>query len=161
LPSTGLHTNGYSLARRALFEAGGYAIDTQLPELGGSLGQVLLATHRSYLAALEPLLEQRRIHALCHITGGGFRGNLPRVLPQGLGAVLRRGAWEVPALFRLIQKAGAVQDDEMYDTFNMGIGMIAVVAPDELHAVEHSLERRGEVSWVVGSVVQGAGVRLE
>lgn len=161
LPSTGLHTNGYSLARRALFEAGGYAIDTELPELGGSLAQALLASHRSYLAALEPLLEQRRIRALCHITGGGFRGNLPRVLPEGLGAVLQRSAWDVPPLFRLIQKAGEVEDDEMYDTFNMGVGMIAVVAPDQLHAVEHSLERRGEVSWVVGRVDTGAGVRLE
>jgi phosphoribosylformylglycinamidine cyclo-ligase len=162
LPSTGLHTNGYSLARRALLEAAGHAIDAQLPELGGvSLGAALLASHRSYLGALEPLLEQQRIRALCHITGGGFRGNLPRVLPAGLGAELRRSAWEVPPLFRLIQKAGGVEDDEMYDTFNMGVGMIAVVAPDQLHSVEHSLERRGEVSFVVGRVVMGEGVRLE
>jgi phosphoribosylformylglycinamidine cyclo-ligase len=161
LPSAGLHTNGYSLARKALFETAGYVVDTALPEIGGTLGGALLSPHRGYLAALEPLVERRKLRALAHITGGGFPGNIPRVLPEGLGARVRRGAWEVPPLFRLIQKAGAVPDEEMFRTFNMGIGMVVVVAPEDLHDVEHSLERRGEASFVIGTVVEGQGVVLE
>ena len=98
---------------------------------------------------------------MVHITGGGFPGNIPRVLPKGLGARVRRSAWSVPPLFRLIQKGGGVPDEEMYRTFNMGIGMIVVVSPGDLHEVEHSLERRGEVSHVIGSVVAGDGVVYE
>jgi phosphoribosylformylglycinamidine cyclo-ligase len=161
LPSSGLHTNGYSLARKALFDAGGLDVRTRLPELGATVGEALLAPHRSYLAALEPLLERGKVRALAHITGGGFPGNLPRVLPGGLGARVRTSAWEVPALFRLIQKTGGVPADEMYRTFNMGVGMVVMVAPADLHEVEHSLERRGETSFVIGQVERGAGVVLE
>jgi phosphoribosylformylglycinamidine cyclo-ligase len=161
LPSAGLHTNGYSLARQALFTRAGYRPDTVLPELGGSVGAALLAPHRAYLGALEGLLERGRIHALAHITGGGFPGNIPRVLPEGLGALIRRGSWEVPALFRLIQHAGEVADDEMFRTFNMGIGMVMAVGAGDLHEVEHSLERRGEPSFLIGSVVEGSGVTFE
>src|SRR5512147_2933500 len=161
LPSSGLHTNGYSLARKVLFETLGHRVDAHLPELGATVGQALLAPHRCYLAALEPLLERDKVRALAHVTGGGFPGNIPRVMPEGLGALLRRGAWEVPPLFRLIQKGGSVADEEMYRTFNMGIGMILVVSPGDLHDVEHSLERRGETSFVIGSVVSGSGVEYE
>jgi phosphoribosylformylglycinamidine cyclo-ligase len=161
LPSSGLHTNGYSLARKALFEAAGLEVATQVAELGTTVGQALLAPHRSYLAALEPLLERGKVRALAHITGGGFPGNVPRVLPAGLGARIRTSAWEVPPLFRLIRRAGRVPTDEMYRTFNMGIGMVVVVAPGDLHEVEHSLERRGETSFVIGQVERGAGVVLE
>jgi len=161
LPSTGLHTNGYTLARKVLFDLLGHGVDARLPELGTTVGQALLAPHRSYLAVLEPLLERGKLRALAHITGGGFAGNIPRVLPEGLGARVRRGSWEVPALFRLIQSGGGVCDEEMYRTFNMGIGMVVVVAPEDLHDVEHSLERRGETSFVIGSVVHGEGVVLE
>jgi phosphoribosylformylglycinamidine cyclo-ligase len=161
LPSSGLHTNGYSLARKVLFEVLGHDVDTRLPELGTTVGEALLATHRCYLPALEPLLERDKIRALAHITGGGFPGNLPRVLPEGLGASVRRGSWEVPPLFRLIQTGGDVGADEMYRTFNMGVGMVAVVSPGDLHEVEHSLERRGETSFVIGTVVEGSGVEWE
>jgi phosphoribosylformylglycinamidine cyclo-ligase len=161
LPSLGLHTNGYSLARKVLFETLGHGAATELPELGTSVGRALLAPHKSYLAALEPLLARDKIRALAHITGGGFAGNIPRVLPGGLGALLRRGSWDVPQLFRLIQKGGQVGDEEMARTFNMGIGMVVVVAPGDLHDVEHSLERRGETSFVIGSVVAGSGVSWE
>jgi phosphoribosylformylglycinamidine cyclo-ligase len=161
LPSSGLHTNGYSLARKVLLERLAYRVDTHLPELGTTVGRALLAPHRSYLAALEPLLERGKVRALAHITGGGFPGNIPRVLPEGLGARLRKGSWEVPPLFRLIQEGGAVPDEEMVRTFNMGIGMVVVVAPGDLHDVEHSLERRGEPSFVIGRVVAGAGVSWE
>jgi phosphoribosylformylglycinamidine cyclo-ligase len=158
LPSTGLHTNGYSLARKVLFDLLGHRVDTVLPELGGTVGSALLAPHRSYLGALEPLLERDKIHALAHITGGGFPGNIPRVLPAGLGARIRRGSWEIPPLFHLIQKGGSVSDEEMFRTFNMGVGMVVVVGPQQLHDVEHSLERRGETSFLIGTVVEGAGV---
>jgi len=161
LPSSGLHTNGYSLARRVLFEHMGHQAATVLPELGMSLGQALLQPHRSYLQALEPLLARDKVRALAHLTGGGFPGNIPRVLPEGLGARIRRGSWEVPQLFRLIQKGGDVSDEEMLRTFNMGIGMVVVVSPSDLHDVEHSLERRSETSFVIGSVVRGAGVSWE
>jgi phosphoribosylformylglycinamidine cyclo-ligase len=161
LPSSGLHTNGYSLARKALLQAAGLDVRTHLPELGATVGEALLAPHRGYLAALEPLLDRRKIRALAHITGGGFPGNVPRVLPPGLGARIRTSAWEVPPLFRLIRSAGKVSDGEMYRTFNMGIGMVVVVAPGDLHEVEHSLERRGETSYVIGTVERGAGVVLD
>jgi len=161
LPSDGLHTNGYSLARQVLFDTLGHGVASAPPELGTTVGRALLAPHRSYLAALEPLLEREKIRALVHVTGGGFPGNVPRVLPEGLGARVRRSAWAVPPLFGLIQKGGGVSDEEMYRTFNMGIGMIVIVAPGELHEVEHSLERRGETSFVIGSVVAGSGVAYE
>jgi len=161
LPSAGLHTNGYSLARKVLFERLGHRVDTRLPELPGTLGDALLAPHRAYLAALEPLIERGKLRALAHITGGGFPGNVPRVLPEGLGARIRPGAWPVPPLFRLIQRGGGISDAEMYRTFNMGIGMVAVVSPADLHDVEHSLERRGETSFVIGSVEAGSGVVME
>jgi phosphoribosylformylglycinamidine cyclo-ligase len=161
LPSSGLHTNGYSLARKALFEGAGLRVDSHLPELGTTVGQALLAPHRGYLGALEPLLERRKVRALVHITGGGFPGNVPRVLPAGLGARIRTSSWPVPPLFRLIQAGGKVPDAEMYRTFNMGVGMIVVVGPGDLHEVEHSLERRGETSFVIGQVERGAGVVLE
>jgi phosphoribosylformylglycinamidine cyclo-ligase len=161
LPSAGLHTNGYTLARKVLFDAMGLRVDTAVPELGTTVGAALLAPHRSYLGALEPLLERRKVRALCHITGGGFAGNIPRVLPDGLGARVRKGSWPVPPLFRLIEKGGAVAEDEMYRTFNMGIGMVVIVSPADHHEAEHSLERRGETSFVIGSVVRGSGVSLE
>jgi phosphoribosylformylglycinamidine cyclo-ligase len=161
LPSTGLHTNGYSLARKVLFDAMGLAVDQRIPELGMTVGQALLQPHRGYLQALEPLLERGKVRALAHITGGGFPGNIPRVLPAGLGARVRASAWNVPPIFRLIQTGGRVGDDEMFRTFNMGIGMVVVVAPEDHHDVEHSLERRGETSYLIGSVVTGDGVVIE
>jgi phosphoribosylformylglycinamidine cyclo-ligase len=161
LPSSGLHTNGYSLARRALLDAGGLDVHEHVPVLGTTLGDALLVPHRCYLPALEPLLERGKVRAMAHITGGGFDGNIPRVLPDGLGAVVRRGSWPVPPLFRLIQEKGKVAEAEMYKVFNMGLGMVLVVSPGDLHDVEHSLERRGETSFVIGTVERGAGVRFE
>jgi phosphoribosylformylglycinamidine cyclo-ligase len=161
LPAAGLHTNGYTLARKVLLERLGLSVDSELPELGTSVGRALLAPHRGYLAALEPLVERGRLRALAHITGGGFPGNLPRVVPRGLQARVRRGAWPVPPIFRVIQAGGGISDDEMYRTFNMGVGMVAVVAPEDLHDVEHSLERRGETSFIIGRIVPGEGVSYE
>ena len=139
----------------------GLEVQAPVPELGATLAQALLAPHRSYLAALEPLLERGKIAALAHITGGGFPGNVPRVLPPGLGARVHLDSWAPPPLFQLIQRGGKVPVEEMYRTFNMGIGMVVVVSPADLHEVEHSLERRGEPSVLIGSVVEGEGVVLE
>jgi phosphoribosylformylglycinamidine cyclo-ligase len=144
-----------------LFEAMGLAVDQHMPELGMTVGQALLQPHRGYLQALEPLLERGKVRALAHITGGGFPGNIPRVLPRGLGARVRTSSWDLPPLFRMIQSGGRVGDEEMFRTFNMGIGMIVIVAPEDHHDVEHSLERRGEPSYLIGSVVAGDGVELE
>jgi phosphoribosylformylglycinamidine cyclo-ligase len=161
LPSTGLHTNGYSLARKVFFDHLGFGVETPLDGLGCTVSDALLAPHRGYLTAIEPLIERGKIRALAHITGGGLPGNLPRVLPPGLTARIHRDAWQVPPLFGLIQKGGQVPDEDMFRTFNMGIGMVMVVAREDLHEVEHSLERRGETSFLLGSVEPGASVVIE
>jgi phosphoribosylformylglycinamidine cyclo-ligase len=161
LPSSGLHTNGYTLARKVLFETMGLRVDTRLPELGATVGEALLATHRAYLGALEPLIERRKIHALAHITGGGFPGNILRVLPKGLGARVSRSAWTVPPLFRLIQKGGAVSDDEMFRTFNMGIGYVVIVPPVASEMAFRLLREAGERVARLGEIVPGErGVEL-
>ncbi len=130
LPSSGLHTNGYSLARRVLGDLGW---ETVLPELGCSVGEALLAPHRAYLAEFDALVNAGvRVKAMAHITGGGFPDNLPRVLPEGVGVTLDRSAWKVPPIFHLIQQRGQVSDDEMYRVFNMGIGMVVIVAPEDV-----------------------------
>lgn len=161
LPSAGLHTNGYSLARKVLFDHMKLDPRAKVRELGTSTGLALLAPHRSYLAALEPLVERQLLKGLVHITGGGFPGNIPRVLPESLGVRIRPESWPVPPLFELIRGGGGIREDEMFRTFNMGIGMIAIVSPGDLHAVEHSLERRGEQSFVIGSVVDRPGVHFD
>jgi phosphoribosylformylglycinamidine cyclo-ligase len=131
IPSSGLHTNGFSLARRVLGPVGW---DTVVPELGGSVGDVLLAPHRPYLREIEALWEAGvTIKAMSHITGGAYVENLPRVLPDGIGARIDRSTWEVPAIFRLIEKLGRVDPLEMYRVYNMGIGLVAMVAPDEVN----------------------------
>lgn len=127
IPSTGLHTNGYSLARRALLEGGDLDPVAVHPALGESVLDALLAVHRSYLEPLWPLVQERRIHALAHITGGGFLENIPRVLPPGTAVEIDRRTWTVPPLFRLIQERSGAGDDEMARVFNLGIGMIVLV----------------------------------
>ena len=127
LPSTGLHTNGYSLARRILFEQAGLGVNDPLPGTGQRVGEALLAVHRSYLKPILALQRKVRIRGLAHITGGGFPDNVPRVLPAGVSAVFDRSAWRVPPLFAFLQKAGRVDREEMYRVFNMGIGMVIIV----------------------------------
>ena len=159
LASTGLHTNGYTLARRIVFDRLGLGPDDRFPGTDGSVADELLAPHRSYLNPLLPLLEAGRVHALAHITGGGIPGNLPRVLPKGIGAIIRRDSWEVPAVFAALQRAGAVATDEMDRVFNMGVGMIVVVPAAAAAAVVADLIGAGERAWVLGEVASGEGVR--
>jgi phosphoribosylformylglycinamidine cyclo-ligase len=156
LPSSGLHTNGYSLARRIVFDTLGLTVDSVLPGLGVTVADALLATHRSYLVVLRPLIERQLVKGLAHITGGGITENLPRILPDGIAAEIRRSAWEVPPLFRLLQDAGGVADDEMYRAFNMGIGMIVACAERDVRTIIATLKSAGERRPVViGALVAG------
>jgi phosphoribosylformylglycinamidine cyclo-ligase len=126
IPSNGLQTNGYSLARKLFFEVGNYKVDTFVDELGSTVDEALLATHQSFLPQLGPLLDSGKIKGLAHITGGGFLENIPRILPDGVGVEINRGSWPELPIFGLMQKLGNVSDHEMFRTFNMGIGMVVV-----------------------------------
>jgi phosphoribosylformylglycinamidine cyclo-ligase len=150
--STGLHTNGYTLARKIVFEWMKLGIDDPFPETSPrqSVGQVLLAVHRSYAAALRPILGT--VHALAHVTGGGIPGNLVRVLPPGLDAVVDAGSWPWPALFRVLMRAGQVSRDEMRRVFNLGIGMIAALARDDVETALRAAERAQVQTWVIGEI---------
>lgn len=161
IPSNGLQTNGYSLARKLLFEIGGYTPDTFLDELGTTVGEVLLATHQSFLPQIRPLLGKEveaddgvrvpLIKGLCHITGGGFLENLPRILPEGVSVEINRGTWPELPIFGLMQKLGNVTDKEMFRTFNMGIGMVIVCSASDAESI--SIELPG--CFRIGRVVAG------
>jgi phosphoribosylformylglycinamidine cyclo-ligase len=156
LPSTGLHTNGYSLARRVFFEVRGLTPSTVLPELGGSVGDALLATHRSYLRAIEPLLRATLVKGMAHITGGGITENLPRVLPDGCEAVVDPASWRVPPIFDVLQRSGGIPQDDMRRAFNMGIGLIVVCSPAAVPQVRDLLASHGEpAATVIGRIESG------
>ena len=156
LPSSGLHTNGYSLARRVFFDELGLSPATFVPELSRTVAEALLAVHRSYLGPVWPLLSDGLVSALAHITGGGFPDNLPRVLPEGLGARVFPGAWEWPPLFRFLAEKGRVGRDEMLRVFNCGIGMVLFVPPGGERDVSARLAAAGEAPVRIGRVVRGA-----
>jgi phosphoribosylformylglycinamidine cyclo-ligase len=155
LPSAGLHTNGYSLARKLFFEVAGYAADTRLDALGETVGEALLRPHLSYLRPLEGLLDTGALKALAHITGGGLVENIPRVLPEGTAVEIERGSWPVPAVFKLMQEIGNVAEAEMHRTFNTGVGMVVICSPADAGAVEKHLDGLGEKVYPIGRVVAG------
>ncbi|HEX6065505.1 MAG TPA: phosphoribosylformylglycinamidine cyclo-ligase [Longimicrobiales bacterium] len=155
LASNGFHTNGYSLVRRIVFDTLKLGVDDAYPGSSDSVADVLLRVHRSYLAALEPLLAAERIHALAHITGGGIPENLDRVIPDGLCARVRRGSWEIPSEFAAMIAGGNVPRDDAERTFNLGIGMIVVVAPEEADAVADALRTAGEQVALIGTIETG------
>jgi len=156
LPSTGLHTNGYSLARRVFFEAAGWKVDTFVRELNAMVGDVLLAPHRSYLPLIKPFFDRQSMKGLAHVTGGGITENLPRVLPDGCAAEIDRQAWTVPPIFRVLQQRGDITDAEMFRTFNMGIGLVIVCASREADRIINTLSRAGEPNAIrIGFVVSG------
>ena len=156
LPSAGLHTNGYSLARRVLFDGCGFAPDTWVPDLGVTIADALLAPHRSYLGALGPLLAADLVKGMAHITGGGMTENLPRTLPDGCAAAIDVGTWDVPPLFRLIEDRGGIDREEMLRAFNMGVGLIVVCAGSDVERVLSSLHEHGEPgAFRIGAVVAG------
>jgi phosphoribosylformylglycinamidine cyclo-ligase len=160
LGSSGLHTNGYSLARKIVFDAMGLQVGDLIPGLERTVEEALLAVHRSYLPSLRPLLASGHLHGLAHITGGGIPGNLPRTLGAGQGARILKSSWEIPPLFRTLQEGGRVAADEMFRVFNMGVGMIVITPPDQAQGVADDLAAAGERSWILGEVVKGEGVEL-
>jgi phosphoribosylformylglycinamidine cyclo-ligase len=151
--STGLHTNGYTLARRIVFERMGLSLDDALGDTGASVGDALLAVHRSYAAATRPVLD--RVHGLAHITGGGIPGNLVRILPPGCQAVVDPASWELPPLFATLQQAGQISTEEMRDVFNLGIGMIAVLPADFVPAAAAAAAADGVTTWIIGEIRRG------
>ena len=158
LPSSGLHTNGYSLARRIAFDIARLDPHAAVLELGTTIGAALLAPHRSYLSAIRPALGTGLIKGMAHITGGGITDNLPRILPDGTAAVIDRASWEVPAIFAWLQRTGDVPDDDMLRTFNMGIGLIVACAAADEGAVLRRLAAAGEpAARPIGTIVPGAG----
>jgi phosphoribosylformylglycinamidine cyclo-ligase len=163
LPSAGLHTNGYTLARQVLFESMGKRPADRLRELGGeTIAEALLAPHLSYAKAIHPLLERGLVHAMAHITGGGFYDNVPRVVPEGLEVVVKSGAWPVPPIFGVIQRGGDVSFEEMHRVFNMGIGMIVFAAADDLSAISRAWKGMDQRWFAIGNVRRGSrGVVVE
>src|SRR5262245_37489635 len=156
LPSNGLHTNGYSLARKIAFDELKLKVDSHLPELGETVGEAFLRTHRSYLPVIKPLLNRGRIKGMAHITGGGITDNLPRVLPPGTAARVNRTSWRVPAIFRWLGESGRVPEYDLRRALNMGIGMILVVAAKDADAVRQDLLNAGEAnSVIIGDIVKG------
>ncbi len=156
LPSVGLHTNGYSLARKVLFDKLGYDHQSIVPGVGKA-GEVLLQPHISYLKPLLPLVEQRAIRALAHITGGGLTDNVPRVLPDTLDARIKLGSWPVLPVFRFIYEKGNVDGEEMLRVFNMGIGMVVILGPDDVDRVSKHFTQIGQPHYFIGNVVRGSG----
>jgi phosphoribosylformylglycinamidine cyclo-ligase len=152
LPSAGLHTNGYSLARRIVFDVMGLGVDSRVDELGATVGEALLRPHRSYLSVLDPLLSRGWIKGMAHITGGGIVENLPRMLPRGLSFSLDRQSWTVPPIFAWLQRAGRVTDAEMLRTFNLGVGLVLASAPDHASDLLAALRAAGEPAWLIGHV---------
>ena len=155
LPSTGLHTNGYSLARKLLFTTASYTPETYVNELKGKVGSELMKQHKSYWPIVRRVVEAEAVSAMAHITGGGITENLPRVLPKGVGAVVELGTWPVLPLFEHLQKLGNIEQAEMMRTFNMGIGMILVVPAKKFKRVQGILDRAGEKGYVIGRIVKG------
>jgi phosphoribosylformylglycinamidine cyclo-ligase len=155
LPSLGLHTNGYSLARKVLLEKEKLSLTKRIPELGRSLGDELLAPHRCYWPVVEPLLKRGLLKGIAHITGGGITDNTPRILPKGARAEVKLGSWPVLPIYDLIAKHGNVPHDDMMRTFNMGLGMLLVVAERNLEKVMADLKRRREKFYDVGRIISG------
>jgi phosphoribosylformylglycinamidine cyclo-ligase len=158
LPSTGLHTNGYSLARKLLFEVAGHRADTRIEELSGSLAQELMKIHRSYLKPLRAMHDAGILKGAAHITGGGITDNTPRILPKGLGVRIDVGSWPVLPMFQLLRKIGNIPEQDWRRTFNLGIGMILVVSKSDLPAAAKLLKKLRERWYQIGEVVRGSGV---
>lgn len=158
LPSLGLHTNGYSLARKIFFDVEGYQIDTHVPELGCTVGEELLKPHKNYLLSLNRLIEHEGvIKGLAHITGGGLVENIPRILPHNVNVAIRQGSWPSLPVFDLMQRLGNVPREDMLRTFNLGIGMVLVVAAEFLQFVQDQLNFAREPNYIIGEIVDGDG----
>jgi phosphoribosylformylglycinamidine cyclo-ligase len=160
LPSAGLHTNGYSLARKVFFDKLGKAPGETVKGLGRSIADALLAPHLSYLAAMTPLLDADLVHGMAHLTGGGFYDNIPRVLPEGLDVVIKAGAWPVLPVFEVLEREGEVSFEEMHRVFNMGIGMVVFVSPPDLPRIADLWKSAGQRWFAIGNVKAGGNRRV-
>ena len=159
LESSGLHTNGFTLARKIVFDVMKLAVDDSFPDTDRSVADVLLEVHRSYLGPVGPILEDGCLGGLAHITGGGIEGNLPRILGGGLGAVVDTASWDVPQVFRVLADAGGIEHSEMMKVFNMGVGLILATSPEEADGVVSRLAEGDVQGWIMGEVEAGEGVR--
>jgi phosphoribosylformylglycinamidine cyclo-ligase len=172
LASSGLHTNGYSLARKIFFEKMRWKPTRRIPELGNTIGDELLKVHISYGPLIQKLLKKFNatagksrggatvVKGFAHITGGGFVDNIPRVLPKRCNVVIRKGTWEIPPIFQLLQACGKVPEAELYQVFNMGVGMVLITAPDRADAILKFIRAQGQQAWRVGEVVRGRGLAV-
>ncbi|MDH5804983.1 MAG: phosphoribosylformylglycinamidine cyclo-ligase [Gemmatimonadota bacterium] len=156
--SSGLHTNGYSLARKIFFQDMGLDVEDEVPELGTTVADALLSVHTSYYNAVYPVIDL--LNGLAHITGGGLPGNLSRVLPDGLEAAVDAGSWEPPQVFLVMEDAGKVTRNEMYEVFNMGVGMVGIVSAASVDRVRSAASEAGVKSWILGEIRKGSGVRI-
>jgi phosphoribosylformylglycinamidine cyclo-ligase len=164
IESSGLHTNGYSLGRKIFFEQLGYKPTSKVPGLKKSIGEALLAEHISYGPLVQKLLKKfnlvgkpNKVKAFAHITGGGFVDNIPRVLPKALDVVIKKGSWDMLPIFQIIKEKGGVPEEELYQVFNMGIGMVAIVAADKADAALKFIQAQKHKAWIIGEVVKGKG----
>jgi phosphoribosylformylglycinamidine cyclo-ligase len=155
LQSSGLHTNGYSLARRIVFDTLALRVDAYVADLGRTVGEALLEPHRSYLRAIQPLAQAGVVNGMAHITGGGITDNLPRILPSNLAARIDTRSWSIPPIFEWLRRAGQIPIDDMRRTFNLGVGLIVACDPSDASRVLEMLERAGEHPWMIGEVVAG------
>lgn len=154
LPSSGIHSNGYSLVRKVFFETNSFSLDENLPELSGKLSDEILTPTRIYVEAVLPLVKKELVNGIAHVTGGGFVENLPRMLPEKLACEIETGSWPVLPIFEALEKYGEIPEMEMYEIFNMGIGMVLAVAPEKLAELQADLKERNEVSFVIGKVIE-------
>ena len=154
LPSSGIHSNGYSLVRKVFFEINSFALDEKLPELSGKLSDEILKPTRIYVEAVLPLVKKELVNGIAHVTGGGFVENLPRMLPEKLACEIELGSWPVLPIFNALEKYGEIPEMEMYEIFNMGIGMVLAVAPEKLAELQADLKERNEASFVIGKVTE-------
>ena len=160
LASSGLHSNGYSLARKVLLEQKAFPLDGKMDILGRSLGEELLQPTSLYVMEVKEAALGRLVKGFAHITGGGFPENIPRIIPPGLGIVVEKGSWIIPPIFQLIAESADISEEEMFRTFNMGIGMVAIVAPEKAHAAEEILAAQGKKVSRIGKIVSGGGVLI-
>ncbi|MCA1056164.1 phosphoribosylformylglycinamidine cyclo-ligase [Rossellomorea aquimaris] len=160
LGSSGIHSNGYSLVRKIFFEDHSFALEDALPELDTTLGETLLTPTKIYVKPVLDVLKRYRVNGMSHITGGGFIENIPRMLPQGLGAVIHEGSWETPAIFDALKKYGEIPHEEMYNIFNMGIGFVLAVEEEDAENIVALLKNQGEAAFIIGTVSKGEGVQF-
>ncbi|HYE80931.1 MAG TPA: phosphoribosylformylglycinamidine cyclo-ligase [Clostridia bacterium] len=155
--SSGIHSNGYSLVRKLFFDVNKFDINTRFDELDCTLGEELLKPTRIYVRTVQSLLKEHKINGIAHITGGGFIENIPRTIPSGLKAIISLGSWEIPPVFGLMQKLGNIEEMEMFNTFNMGIGLVLAVQKETAGEILRTLEELGEKAYIIGSVARGEG----